>query len=419
MREKWLQRYRESAGLGRKKAEVLLGFNANIDRIVSLENSELKIEDVRPRKHERVSTITEMKQELRDCVESGESREVDVEGINISGGETRAGGQPAIMANYLASLEDKPIFYTPELSEVLAGEIKSGVKVPSAEGEQLELLDVEEAADSDRTKENLIVEYEEGTGGRVIFSSSLRGFGPYFDSELEPHLEELDDEVDCCVLSGFHDAEGNVEARLEKSRKQLQSMESPIHLEYVHRNRYYAEKIFEEIVSEVDSLGLDEGEGRALADSLDIVDEITEFNLGEAFKLAKEMIHRYRLERVHIHTTDYHLCATERDYLAPEKIRRAMLYGDLCGFRACSSGQISGQEDLEAGISRSSIQGLEELNDFGDYFGIEEFAAEGIARLKGLNVVAIPPLIDESPERMVGIGDIISCGAFTGEAKLR
>ncbi|PSH00810.1 MAG: hypothetical protein BRC30_01575, partial [Nanohaloarchaea archaeon SW_7_46_7] len=63
------------------------------------------------------------------------------------------------------------------------------------------------------------------------------------------------------------------------------------------------------------------------------------------------------------------------------------------------------------------IERLDELEHFEDFFDLNGFVETGIACVDDLKVVAIPTIIHENPDRLVGMGDIISAGAFVGELK--
>ena len=63
------------------------------------------------------------------------------------------------------------------------------------------------------------------------------------------------------------------------------------------------------------------------------------------------------------------------------------------------------------------LHGVQELRDFGEFFNLDSFAETGTAKIEGLKVAAVPSLIVEEAEKLVGLGDVISCGSFVGETK--
>lgn len=409
----WRERYRNLA-TGNRSVDVLVGFNANIDVIHQV--SELDLEDVEPREPQPVSTEKELRSVLKYCVQRGENREVELENeIDFPGGLERIGGQAGIMSNFLSSMNEGVIFYTPLLSEVLAQRIDEHVLYPVVE-ERFVLKNVRDCSNTGRTKKNLIFEYSGEETCRVIFSSRIKGFGPYFRSGIEENLDQLNNGAERVILSGFHNAAGNREAKLEKSRRQIEQLEHPIHIEYVHRDTETSKLIREKILPEADSLGMDGKETVLLAEDLDI-DITGEPSLGECFKVSRRLIDRYGLTRVHIHTYRFQVTVTGQEYpVETSKIRDAMLYAQLAATETAGTGEFpSGTPEPDT--AATSLEGRNELRDFGEFFSLEDFVQTGTAEIDGYRVAAIPVLIHEEPERLVGLGDVISAAAFTGELK--
>ncbi len=417
MKQQWLERYLDVARRERGAADALIGFNANIDVIFQLGDMELDWDDVEPQMREEVEGIEELKSVLKYCMERGLNREVELKKLEypVGDGEERLGGQAGIMSNFLSGLGNGVIFYTPFLSEELASQINEKVLFPAMEGEFV-LKNVRDAVNTDRTKRNLIFEYEREKTGRVIFSQTMKGFGPYFRKGIEDNLESIQKGVDRAIFSGFHDVEGNKEAKIRKAENQLEIIDKPVHLEYVHRHGV-DDLVFEHIVPAVNSIGLDEDELRVIADRLDIGLEEGDLSMGEVFQVSKELIQRYGLERCHVHTYNFHLTVTGKDYeVEPEDIREGMLFGELSAIIAAGKGGYpSWEEYRDFDMEDKHIHRLDDLEQFQDFFDLEEFVEGGIAKIEGLNVVAIPTIIHEDPEKVVGLGDIISSGAFTGE----
>ncbi len=420
MKDEWIHRYREAAGKERDTVDVLLGFNANIDVIFDAGEVALDLEQVEPVEHEKVTSLRELKEALRYCRENGLNKEMEMEGVDndFQGGEERLGGQAGIMSNFLSNLGNGVIFYTPLLSEELASKINEKVLSPVIDGNFV-LKNVRDASNTDRTKKNLIFEYEGEKTGRVIFSETMKGFGPYLRKGIEDNLAEIEDNIDRAIFSGFHDVEGNREAKLKKSRNQLRKISRPVHIEYVHREGI-AELLFKHVIPEADSIGLDEAETREVAELLDLeADTGDEPSLGDVFNVSKELIERFGLDRCHVHTYDFHLTVTTDDYgVGQEEIRDGMLFGQLSAVLAASKGDYPVWEDYsDFEMEGKHLRRLDDLEHFQHFFGLEDFAHTGIAEVEGLKVTAVPTLIVEEPEKLVGLGDIISSGAFIGELK--
>lgn len=415
MKQNWLEKYQHVSEKTRGSADVLTGFNANIDVIHSLEDLDLDLNNVRARHVEKVENVQELKQELKHCFENGINEEVELKtGIDLGEGVEKVGGQAGIMSNFLSNQNNAVVFYTSFLSEELAGKMNENILSPVMDGKFV-LKNVRDTVTADRTKRNIIIEYENnGDTGRTIFSRKMKGFGPYFRKGIEDNFQQLEENTDRAVFSGFHDVEGNMSAKLKKAEKQLGKLSTPIHLEYVHRDET-AELILEHVVPQVQSIGLDEDEALRLAELIEV--EVSEdLSLGDAFQISSDLIDM-GLKRVHIHTYRYHLTVTRGDYeVAPEKVRDAMLYGELSAIIAAEKGGLPEPADYpDFTMENKHLHRLDDLEHFEDFFELESFVETGIAELHGLNVVAIPTIIHEDPARLVGLGDVISSGAFIGE----
>lgn len=416
--QKWIERYKNSTRLADKSTDALIGFNANIDVIHQTSDLDFDLSETEPELVDKLSTLDELKASIKYCIEKGENNEVDIDDLELElDGEEHIGGQAGIMSNFLAGTGNGVIFYTPLLSDELAEEVDEKVLYPVIDGEFM-LKNVKDASNTDRTKKNHIFEFSnEDNTGRLIVSDTLKGFGPYFRKGVEDNLDIIQDNIDCAVFSGFHDIEGNKEAKLKKSAKQLHMIENPVHLEFVNKNTETTTLILEQILPEVDSLGLDETEFRRLSELLEIETLEDEFSLGEAFDTSRKIIQKFDLSRIHLHTYRYHLTVTTEDYPNPiHEIQESMLYGEVAAIQSADTGHIATEEDItKFDMDDKEINGLHELRHFGDFFDLEDFEESGTAEIDGFKVAAIPTVIHHDPERTVGMGDIISSGAFTSE----
>lgn len=415
MKDIWRERYQDT-DTERPEANVLVGFNANIDLKYSVEDLGFELDSVKAENLEEIKNKDEFLSLLSYCTKNGKNKEVNSEGLNLDleAGKEEIGGQAGIMANFLAGKAHETVFYTPFLSERLVECLKPSLTYPVNSGDGLELVEVSEAANTDRTKVNQIFEFDGEKTGRLILSDRLRGFGPYFRKGVEDHISELDEGLDRVLLSGFHNADGNIEVKLKKASQQLEKFDTPIHMEYVDLSDKL--NLLEKyIFPHVESIGLDEYEMKALEEALDVQLDGDEPSLGEAFQFAKFFINEFGLKRVHIHTYGYHLNVTTEDYgVEPEKIRESMLYGETAAVQMADEGEIPEKvESLE--FENKHIRKLDDLEDFENFFNLENFAETGKGKIGDLKVVAIPPVIHENPKRLVGMGDVISAGSFVKE----
>ncbi|MFB6191017.1 MAG: ADP-dependent glucokinase/phosphofructokinase [Candidatus Nanohaloarchaea archaeon] len=419
MKERWIDKYRSAADLIGPSRDVLVAFNANIDEVMQVEELDLDLSGVEPRELEKASGMEQLKSMLKYCIENSENREIELSELDhgFENSDEHVGGQAGIMANFLSRLGNGVIFYTPFLSEELAEKMDEKVLYPVVEGD-FTLKNVRDAANTDRTKRNLIFEYSGEQTGRVIFSRQLKGFGPYFRKGVEDSFPEIEENTDRIILSGFHDVEGNVEAKLKKSGQQIAKLEKPVHLEFVYRNDEVTQLVAEHVLPEADSIGMDEEELGKLIDLLNLELENSEqLSLGDAFHAAKQLIDRFDMQRCHVHTYRFHACVVKEDYdRSTRRIRDAMLFGELCAIKNAEKGEIPGAEDLnEFDMEDKHIHELKDLEHFQDYFDIHDFVETGTAEVEGHRIAAIPTIIHEDPERLVGMGDLISAGAFVAE----
>lgn len=422
MKQEWRIRYQESTELiGKNSVNVLTGFNANIDFLYKLENLEISLEDVDEDLVNPVENMSDLKSTLKYCVENGENEEVngkDFHDLMPELGRKRMGGQAGIIANFLSGFNNYVMFHTPLLSKELANMINSQVVSPVMEGKIL-LKRVKECVTTDRTKKNTIIEFSGEKTGRLIVSDNLKGFGPYFRTGVEDNFEVLEEEIDRMILSGYQNIDGNLESKLQKAKKQLSSIESDKHLEYVAMEDQKSEKVFETVLPEFDSIGMDETEAKQIAEFSEV--DLEGENLGstEALKLSKELIREKGLSRVHVHTYRYHVCVSSKDYeIRPEKMSKAILFGEACAIQMADQGEIPDQEDMKRfDLENKHIHRGEPLEKLSHELGEDDFASEGVYEDDEFKVVAAPTLIHEEPERLVGMGDIISSGAFTAELK--
>lgn len=420
MKTEWIQKYRRITQKNfENHVNVLTGFNANID--VSFTVDDIDIELGEPELLEEIRGAEDFRRLISYTIENGVNLEVEKGNFDpqFEGGRTQVGGQAGIMANYLTGFGNSVTFYTPFLSQDLADMMSKEILYPVYEGRFL-LKNVRDSANTDRTKENLIFEFEGDKTGRLILSDSIKGFGPYFRQGVEDNLDTMDEDLDRILLSGFQNVSGNIKAKFTKSEEQLKQLETPIHLEYVDMRDEKLEMLAEHVMPNVDSFGCDEYELKSIEEKLEIDGrENEEITLGEAYDVSKQLIESYGISRVHIHTYRFHLVVVEEEYgVGTEKIRDAMLWGEMSAIKVADLGKIPEPEDIDGlDMDDKHLKRLDELENFEDFFDLEGFATSGTAELEGYRIAAVPAIIHEDPERLVGMGDIISAGTFVWELK--
>ena len=417
MKQEWRDKYKEIAkSPGIENFQVLTGFNANIDRKIEFEDLDWSL-NVDPEKKSEVSNLEDVKQVLKYAIENGENLEVDATNLNqtFEEGEKSLGGQGAIMSNFLSGLNGSVTFYTPLLSQNLADMMDDRVLHPYFDKE-FSLKNIRDAANTDRTKENIIIEFKKPKSGRLILSDKLRGFGPYFRSGISENIRLIDENIEGALLAGYQNIKGNREVKIEKSKKQLQKIESRKHLELADTERSLFNIIGSEIIPLVDSIGLDETEALKLAEMAG-KESSEDLGIGEAFDLLTDLMEETGLVRCHLHTYRYHLLIASEDYWADKDILlKSILFGEVSAIKSAEENKIPDIDDFgELNFDDKHIKKLDELEKFQEFFQLEKFVETGKAEIDGHKICAIPTLIHENPKRLVGMGDLISSGAFAYE----
>ncbi len=419
LKEEWTEKY-NSINTGRADdTTVLTAYNANIDVISCVEDLELEISEVNPKLHDKINTKAQLEQALKYCMENEENHEVEKGKLDYDPeGEPRIGGQAGIIANLLSRIGGNPLFYTPLLSEELSTVLDTGVRYPKPGKNRIIEEKIGECTNSTRTKKNLIFEFKTGRTGRLILSDSLKGFGPYFNSDLEKNTVELDTKIDCGFISGFHDVEGNRESKMKKSARQLKAISSPLHLEFAHKNMQTSRLVMNYIVPEVDSIGVDENEIHKILEIEDI--EASEsLDLVEGYEKCRELLEKLDISRIHFHGFSYHLVVAEKEHETEARdILDSMLFGEITAIQEAETGRIPSKKDLESFETENNsleIEGIEQLTKFAERKEIKDFSKTGYTEVDGKKVAAIPILMHDDPEKTVGMGDIISAATFTSE----
>jgi len=411
MKKEWLEKYRESLKT-EHNSTVLTGFNAHIDSSLKFDSSRINLEKVESELLNKVSSEEDLKKVLKYCKENKSNQEVQLDFNPEISGHEQLGGQAGIIANFQSRIGNKSIIYTPFLSEKVSNLVDEEVFYPVIE-DNLKLKRVKQGINTDRTKKNYIIELEEESC-RLILSDSLRGFGPYFRKSLEEKLEKTNHEIDRIILSGFHDAEGNVESKLMKSEKQLEKIETDKHLEFVSKGEEVDQMMLEHIAPQFTSIGMDEQELRNISETLGV--DLGDATLGHVYNAVKKIIEETGVERIHVHTYNFQCVVAKKSYEVDAKdIRRGMLFGGLAGVSMAEQGELPSKDQIKINSEKMHINRLDELEDFQNYFELENFVETGIAELEEYKVVATPTIIHEEPKRLVGMGDVISSGSFMTE----
>jgi ADP-dependent phosphofructokinase/glucokinase len=411
MKKEWIQKYREIEQ-PEFNSTILTGFNANID-IINRQKTNENLKEKQAEKKDEVKNKEDLLKAIKYCKKEDSSYEAQLRYSPEIEGEKRLGGQAGIIANLMNRLGNKSIFYTPFLSQKLANKIDEEVLYPVNE-DSFGFKTLKNSINSDRTKENFIIEFKE-SNNRLILSDNLRGFEPFFRESVAEKIGKERSEIDRIILSGFHDTQGNTKAKLKKAEKQLEKIDKSKHLEYVQTSPEKTSQILEHIAPHFTSIGLDQEELQQIAKGLgkQVNDQPT---LQEAYKISKKIIEEVGVQRVHIHTKKYHTTITKNTYsLKPEEILKAMLKSSLTAAKTAQKGETPEHHQIQLDTNQMHLKKLDPLEKFQEKHNLEDFKETGTAKIQDYKITAIPPVITENPEKIVGLGDIISATAFAAE----
>ena len=401
----WKKRYLEAAENFRDcrcDATFLSGFNVNIDRVIDAERI---LEDkAEPKELEEIRSWSDFQSVLSYCVSNGKNMEIDLEDYRpeIDGGRRFIGGQGGIVSTFASRIGAESVLYTPIISEELADALDDGIMSPLTDGD-ISLTDIENCVNSEEIKENLIFEFRGEKSGRMILSDDLPGFQPLFSEEWEDNLTLLDSEVDRVFLAGFHHLR---EENIERAGRQLGMIDSPLHVEYVYTDDRKSDDVVMKILPEADSIGFDHEEMVQILESIEYAEEPE--SIEEYIEALSEVMNFSEVDRVHLHTYNFHICLVSKDYsITPEEVLDSMLFGEIAAIASAEKGDIPEREDIESfDFEDKHLRGLEE---------IEKVSENGIEEFDDFYACLIPVVIHERPKRLVGLGDLISARSFFWE----
>ena len=374
---------------------------------------------------------------------------------NLVFDKARMGGQAGIISNHLAYLGiRKVITYVPWLSSEQAEYFSKSKNLvhPVIKDGVLLLKHPTEAYNPEfKPRVNWIIEFSKGMkvkygceqfevprDNRLIISSRPPWIRIDMPRKLYDQLPKLQEDVDGAILAGYqmirekyedgttyHEYIGravNVIERLKEGNSDIR-----IHVEFTSiSNKVIRKAILKDIVCRhVHSLGLDTVE---VANALNVIgfEELAysvidkdEKAIVALYEGAVRLLHELNLERVHVHSLGFYICVISKDHpLDLEGHKRALLFASTLAAAKAFLGDIKNIDDAEKGleipVSRKGYEELEILEKYlirRDVCSMEEFE-DGCISTPTHNVVIIPTKIVDDPVATVGIGDVISAGAF-------
>jgi|APHM01.1.fsa_nt_gi Archaeal ADP-dependent phosphofructokinase/glucokinase len=374
MKDIWRKLYRQNAETVEKNnLKILTGFDAGIDRKTELSGTDIDTSDTPGERHDRISSRQDLREALADVKQKGEEK-VSETGFEpeVSEYTERLGGKGLRSARFLNRFGLETVFYSGVLSEAVSSKLDENIKCVKADG-GIKIVDTGSAVSTTESYRDLIFTPE--GSGKLRLVRHLKGFGPYFRKAIEEDFGQLEDEVDAAVFSGFHRADGNARAKIEKAARQLSKLEVPKHLDYRIMAPETSEKVMEELIPAFESISLDTRElsqvSRHLGTDTDKTPE-----LQRCFETSKRLMEE-GLERVHVYTGRFQAVFRKAgDHPSSRGMRDSMLWAWNCSV-AADGDVIPEERDLrEYSINGRHVHRLDPLERFAEEHGLENLVKE-------------------------------------------
>lgn len=252
------------------------------------------------------------------------------------------------------------------------------------------------------------------------------------DPEFADGFLDLIDSYGFLLFSGFHilsekypdgstcrEAIAPLADYLVEIRKRAPGMK--IHLELASiASPIVRRAVLDLIVPQVHSIGLNETE---LPLMLELFGPgiVSEF-LGDSPTAAHYaravafLMQRTGLQRLHFHNLGYYLCLETQPFHTLQDTRDGLLFAAIMAAARARNGLFSSPQDIHAGLDTPIGDiGLEQLKILSNVLNQPSILEEGIGRIEGLPLAAIPTKLVKNPLFTVGLGDTISTGAILTE----
>ena len=185
------------------------------------------------------------------------------------------------------------------------------------------------------------------------------------------------------------------------------------------------EQIARKIMPLVDSCGANE---REAADILEVLgfgkaaESCRRQPNAENLLLAADIIARQTsCPRIQLHTYGFYLTLQNKNFpLPPANNLNGMLLAAVAAASKAREGRLAAPVDITAaaGLPPSTV-GLQAVNGLAALINDGSFASTGIGSYKDRNIIAVPAIIIDRPQTLVGMGDTISAFSLVGAAAIR
>lgn len=351
---------------------------------------------------------------------------------SLTADEQRLGGQAGIMADVLASLGGRPVFYTYLLSERQRAQFihADGIRFPVVEGGEegageLALRRLDDAPLAEKTKLNWIFEFDAGDSffgttaadaSRFIAASRPDEFDLH--TPVDGHAEALGERVGCAVLSGFHSVnreyrDGKTfETCLDNAASFVRSVGEHARVQVelgVTHDPAIREQMRETIVPEADVVSLDSRELDQLRDDLGVSVPEDERGIVRRYETLEAVRERVGIGALSFHAKSYFLATFDDRYLPPAAVRDGFDVAAYVAAAKAEDGLVTGADDLGAATRfERSVNGVDAVDRLAAHLDLS--SENGVVESSG--VVAVPNRVVETPASTVGIGDSVSVTSF-------
>jgi ADP-dependent phosphofructokinase/glucokinase len=424
---------------------VLCAYNANVDAIVRVDDALADVlgppaGDGTPA---RLDSLGELSTALARTMESGHGDERPMSDDlaatlleRVEPDEQGLGGQAGLMSNVLSVLGAAPVIWTymPSARQKATFQRPEAVRFPVREGDDVRLVPLTEAPESDSTKVNFIFEFREGTefhGARAAASTRfIAAMRPErFDldlGDLDGVVDRLAERVNGALLSGYHslrrtDEDGTAFAEgIERGRRTLRRLTaaSDVEVQVEYGVTHYDDLrrlIRERIVPETDVVGLDGRELDLLVEDLGLDAPAGGSPAVRRYEAMRAVREALPVRAVRLHATDYFLAVME-GYHDPEHVRRGFEFAAVVAAAKAAGGRLSTSDDVRRGLAHPpAADGVDTVADLAAHVGAEPTAAGSLATE---GVVAVPNRVVPDPRGTVGIGDVVAASSFALENAL-
>ncbi len=410
---------------------IICAYNVNLDAVHSINGDELSglinRLNVTPKLKlpEIISNMDDFLSGLLFCMKTGSGVELLIDNQEVASTikssfswEDRLGGNAGNMANALAALGAEPVLNVPALTQKLAPLLDPNIKVP-VNGM------LASPADAIRDEEgpvHFVLQFGKGEavtfpGERIISPRENRLIATYddlngriyTDPDFDAYCEEHLDEVEGCLVGGFHLVPlSNYRELLDRRISQIGSWKRKrpdlfIHAEMGNFQRPEVTMYLLERLS-ADSIGMNEDELATLC----------RFEPGWTGILgaARELRSSLGFARICVHTRDYVLSII-CDLIEPENEIEALSYGSDVAATVVATGIISQPKSRDINPAGASA-----LGEF-CCSGAKRSGRGAYLRSNDETVCLVPSQAVKHPRITVGLGDVMTASVFYREALSR